>query len=94
MRILLQTFGNNKYMVKVRLKTSTVRRLLAEKSMSQNWLAYRLRISSGYMSQLLNGTRRPSPEIRRRFLAVLSEHTFNDLFKIEASRDGREKRGG
>ncbi len=75
-------------MVKVHLKTATIQRILAKKNMSQNWLAYRLRISSAYMSQLLNGTRRPSPKMRQRFLVTLPEYTFNDLFKIEGKHNG------
>lgn len=78
-------------MVKVRLKTGVIHRILAEKSMSQNWLAYRLRISSGYMSQLLNGSRCPSPKIRQRFLAALTGYEFDDLFRIIKS-DGATRR--
>jgi transcriptional regulator with XRE-family HTH domain len=68
-------------MVKYALKQKTVQRLLARKNLSQNWLAGRLKISSGYMSQMLTGKRNLSPEMRRKFLEYFEHLTFEDLFK-------------
>ncbi len=72
-------------MVKVLFKTSAFEKLLAKKNKSQNWLALNLRISSGYMSQLMQGSRCPSPELRERILKVFGDSEFDDIFRIETS---------
>jgi transcriptional regulator with XRE-family HTH domain len=59
--------------------------------MSQNEFAVKLGISSGYMSQLVCGTRCPSPKLRRRLLELSDPLTFNDLFVIEDGHDGCHK---
>jgi transcriptional regulator with XRE-family HTH domain len=59
-----------------------MRRILARKNMSQNWFATRIGTSSGYMSQLINGARNPSPEMREKILKVLKEYQFDDLFYL------------
>jgi transcriptional regulator with XRE-family HTH domain len=64
------------------LKKKVVRRKLARKSLSQNWLALRTGISSGYMSQVMNGSRHPSPKLRQRLLDIFPECQFDDLFLI------------
>lgn len=69
-------------MVKVALKTKDLQTILAKKNKSQNWLAYRMEVSSGYMSQLMSGERRPSPRMREKFLSALPECKFDDLFEI------------
>lgn len=69
-------------MVKVRLKKQFVEEYLARKNKSQNWLALRLGISSGYMSQLINGTRRPGPILRSKILDVLDHQNYDDIFSI------------
>ncbi len=71
-------------MVKVTLKRQAVASILARKNKSQNWLAGRLGISSGYMSQLLNGERAPSPRMRDRILEYFESMSFDDLFSINA----------
>ena len=68
--------------MKVRLKSNQIRRILAKKNLSQNWLAYRLETSSGYMSQLMGGSRNPSPKMRAKIQSVLKDFDFKDLFKI------------
>jgi hypothetical protein len=50
--------------------------------MSQNWLALKIGVSSGYMSQLMDGSRHPSPAVRQKFLDVFPECVFDDLFQI------------
>ena len=77
-------------MVKVALKARNLLRILARKNKSQNWLAYRMEISSGYMSQLMTGARHPSPKMRERFLQVLDEVAFDELFEIRESH-GRKR---
>ena len=71
-------------MVKVMLNSKAVRQVLARKNKSQNWLAQRLGISSGFMAQLLASERCPSPNLRERILANFKEQRFDDLFTIKA----------
>ncbi len=75
----------------VRLKTLTLKRLLAKKNLSYNSFARRAHISSPYMSQLMTRKRMPSPEVRTRILAALNAtqkieghpfFQFDDLFVI------------
>ena len=40
-------------------------------------------ISSGYLSQLMSGTRCPSAEVRRKLMEVLGVAGFDDLFILE-----------
>jgi hypothetical protein len=70
-------------MVKVLLKQKFVESFLARKNKSQNWLAFKLGISSGYMSQLMNGTRCPSPKMREKLLKNFVDINFDDLFNIQ-----------
>jgi len=58
-----------------------VRRSLDRLNVSQKRLAERLEISPAYVSQLLNGRRFPSPEIRRRFQELLPDLPFDQLFE-------------
>ena len=67
----------------VRLKNDVVRKLLARKNLSQNWLAQRLNTTSGYMSQMMQGIRNPSPEMRQKIMDVFKDHNFDDLFIIK-----------
>ena len=69
-------------MVKVFVKKKTVEELLARKNQSQNWLALRLGISSGYISQLISGERCPSPKIRQKIQDLFKIEKFDDLFYI------------
>jgi len=68
--------------MKVKLKAQAIRRILARKNLSQNWLAQRLGTSSGYMSQMLAGRRSPSPQMRRQILEALQDYEFDDLFTL------------
>ena len=67
---------------KVLLKAEVIRERLIRKSKSQNWLAVRLGVSSGYISQLMDGCRNPSPRLRQRFLDAFPDCEFDDLFQI------------
>ena len=73
-------------MLKVKLNSSAVQRAMAKRNMSQNMLAMRVGISSGYISQLMCGTRCPSPMVRQRILDVLGLD-FDDVFVIEEDRN-------
>ena len=71
--------------IRVRLNQTAVLRAIARRNMSQNMLAIRVGISSGYISQLMCGTRSPSPEVREKFQGVLNPLVFDDIFIIEES---------
>lgn len=68
--------------MKTLLKNKALNLYLTKKNKSQNWLAYRLELSSGYMSQLMDGSRHPSPKLRERIMNVLPDLSFDDLFLI------------
>lgn len=57
--------------------------LLNRLNMSQNELARMAGISSGYLSQLMSGTRCPSAEVRRKLMKTLGVTDFDDLFILE-----------
>ena len=69
--------------MKVKLRAKTVRRHLAKKNLSQNWLAIRLDTTSGYMSQLMRGIRNPSPEMRQKIQEILPGYSFDELFIVK-----------
>lgn len=69
--------------MKVLLKAKNIRKRLIRKNKSQNWLAYRMEISSGYMSQLMDGSRHPSGDLRQRLMDFFPECEFGDLFLIK-----------
>ena len=68
---------------RVKLNPDRVWELLNRLNMTQNELACLADISSGYLSQLMSGTRCPSPELRRRLMGVLGVTQFDDLFILE-----------
>ena len=68
---------------RVRLNPDRVWELLNRLNMTQNELARLAGISSGYLSQLMTGTRRPSAELRRRLMEALGVTRFEDLFFLE-----------
>ena len=78
--------------IRVRLNQVAVLRAIARRNMSQNMLAIRAGSSSGYISQIICGTRNPSPRMREKILSVLAPLTFDDLFIIEESENGSQNR--
>ena len=70
--------------MRVFLKADRVREWLARKSRGPSWLAFQLDITSGYMSQLLSGTRCPSPGLRQRMLRQFGGG-FDDWFEIQSN---------
>ncbi|MDE2933879.1 MAG: helix-turn-helix transcriptional regulator [Chloroflexota bacterium] len=68
---------------RVRLKPEAVWSYLNRLNMSQNELARRVGISSGYLSQLMSGTRCPSAAVRVRLMEALGVTDFEDLFILE-----------
>lgn len=75
-------------MVKVRLNNQALQLAMARRNMSQNMLAARIGISSGYISQLMRGDRYASPRVRQKILDALNPLTFDDVFIIEEDGDG------
>jgi transcriptional regulator with XRE-family HTH domain len=69
--------------IQVRLNAPAVWEYMARQNLSQNELARRLGITSGYLSQLVNGQRCPSASLRRRLLELLAGARFEDLFIVE-----------
>jgi len=67
----------------VKLNPDRVWEFLNRLNMSQNELARLAGISSGYLSQLMSGTRCPSAELRRRLMKALGVTDFDDLFILE-----------
>ncbi len=70
--------------MKVRLKPKVLKEKLARRNISQNCFALKLKVSSGYMSQLFSGARNPSPKLREKILDVLKldKNNFDEVFKI------------
>ena len=68
--------------MKVALKADNIRKILAQRNISQNWLAFRVGTTSGYISQMMTGKRNPSPKMRKKILKVLKDCEFEDLFKL------------
>jgi len=73
--------------VRVKMNQDAVLRAIARRNMSQNMLAIRAGISSGYISQIMSGTRFPSPRVREKLQNALAPLTFDDIFIIE--EDGK-----
>lgn len=68
--------------MKVFIKKNELLLILTKVNRSRNWLARKAKISSAYMSQLIGGTRNPSPKIRKRIMKALPHCLFDDLFEI------------
>ena len=75
-------------MYRVRINSKTLWDAIARHNMSQNEFARRLGITSGYMSQLVCGTRCPSPRLRRKMLEHLNPLNFEELFIVVDGNDG------
>ena len=69
--------------MKVYLRKEFVRSRLIRRNVSQNWLATLAGVTSGYMSQLMDGSRCPSPKLRQRLMEVFPDYKFDDLFRIK-----------
>ena len=68
---------------RVKLNSYAVWELLNRRNMTQNELARLLDTSSGYLSQLISGRRRPSAAFRKKLMEVLGVTDFDDLFILE-----------
>ena len=72
---------------RVILNRDAVWALLDQLGISQNELARRCALSSGYFSQLMNGAKSPSPRVRRKLQQVLGVSDFDRLFIIERANE-------
>jgi len=61
---------------------------MIKNNLAQKDLAVKLGISESYLSQLLCGTRQPSPRLRRTMLEALAPLGFDDLFAVDAACSG------
>ena len=68
---------------RVKLNPRPVWEQINRRNVSQNELAARVGITSGYLSQLMTGTRSPSAQVRKRLQQVLGVDRFDDLFIVE-----------
>lgn len=67
----------------IKLKAEALRERIARRNLTQNGFALQhVKISPGYMSELVNGIKSPSPAVRRRMLAALKETDFDSLFEF------------
>jgi transcriptional regulator with XRE-family HTH domain len=78
----------NTITITVKVNKLALLRAIARRNMSQNMLAIRVGSSSGYISQIMCGTRIPSPKMREKLLTVLAPLTFDDIFIIEENGNG------
>jgi len=76
--------------VSVKVYNVVIWEYLMKENLAQNELAKKLGISSGYMAQLMGGSRSPSPKLRRKMLDVLNPLSFEDVFVLS----DEENRGG
>jgi transcriptional regulator with XRE-family HTH domain len=77
--------------IKVKLNQAAVLWAIAKRNMSQNMLADRAGISSSYISQIIRGTRNPSPLTRQKIQDALQPLTFDDIFIIEENGNAAEE---
>ena len=70
---------------RVKLNPHAVWELLNRRNMTQNELARLLDTSSGYLSQLISGTRCPSAAFRKKLMEILGVTDFDDLFILESA---------
>ena len=68
---------------RVKLKPEAVWEPIQRRNISQNDLARLTNISSGYLSQLISGTRSPSAKVRKRLQSALEIQNFDALFILE-----------
>lgn len=68
---------------KVKLNRHSVWKLLNRLDLTQNELARLTGISSGYMSQLMSGSRSPSAPLCRQLMEALGTSGFDELFTTE-----------
>jgi len=74
--------------LKVKMNQESVLRAMARRNMSQNMLADKTGLSSGYLSQLISGARYASPKVRQKLQSALDPLTFDEIFTIKEVENG------
>ena len=69
--------------LRARLRAEVVWEYLTRHNLSHNAFARRVGIDPGYLSQMMNGRRYPSPQMRARLMSALGITEFDDLFVME-----------
>ncbi len=69
--------------IRVRMNRKAVLKALAKRNMSLHRLAIKAGISYSYISNIVCGSRFPSPDVRERLQKALEPLTFDDIFLIE-----------
>ncbi|MCH9037497.1 MAG: helix-turn-helix transcriptional regulator [Chloroflexi bacterium] len=70
-------------MLRAKVKAQALWKIILRRNMTQNQLAKKAGITSGHLSQLINGDRLPSPAVRRKLLEALDPLEFDDIFEIQ-----------
>ncbi|MGI2336850.1 MAG: helix-turn-helix domain-containing protein [Dehalogenimonas sp.] len=74
--------------ITVKVNQAAMLRAIAKRNMSQNMFAIKIGACSGYLSQIMCGSRTPSPQMRGKIQEALAPLTFDDIFIIEESDNG------
>ena len=77
--------------MRVLLKTRPLAEHIAKRHHSQNAFAMKVGVSSGYMAQLLAGSRQPSGRVRER-IQKATGMSFEDLFEFDYPEDRSHNR--
>jgi len=82
-KVGLKVKNIKKYLIKEKaLQNKEIKKLRKLYSASQNGFARRLGISSAYISQLMRGSRNPSPKLRIKITRIMTGYTWDELFRI------------
>ena len=71
---------------RVLVRSLAVWAFMDRRNLTQNQLAVLLGLTSGYLSQVINGVKSPSAALRQRMQDVLGAE-FDDLFEMVEVRD-------
>ncbi|MGI2336210.1 MAG: helix-turn-helix domain-containing protein [Dehalogenimonas sp.] len=74
--------------ITVKVNKAAISRAIARRNMSQNMFATKVGSTSGYISQVMCGSRIPSPKMRGKIQEALAPLTFDDIFIIEENDSG------
>lgn len=74
---------------KVTLNRQNLEAGIIRHNLSRKELAYELGVSRNYLASVIYGAKEPSAAMRNRFLKYFTEYTFDDLFVIEKSSNGK-----
>jgi putative transcriptional regulator len=66
--------------LKVNINVLNLWHRLSKENISQTQLAQDLGISKCYLSQLVNGRRHPSPQLRQKILSYFKDSSFDEFF--------------